>query len=69
MVTNWSWILQYLSETEEDLLIENTLFTADSRLDVVGPNFLSNLNLFDDVVEETDGFLVSTGPDLSPFVT
>lgn len=66
MVTNWSWILQYLSETEEDLLIENTLFTADSRLDVVGPNFL---NLFDDVVEETEGFLVSTGPDLSPFVT
>lgn len=28
-VADWSWILQYLSETDEDLLIEKALFTAD----------------------------------------
>ncbi|KAH8514790.1 hypothetical protein H0E87_007585 [Populus deltoides] len=28
-VADWSWILQYLSDTEEDLVTENAFFTAD----------------------------------------
>ena len=51
-VTDWSWILQYLSETDEDLLNENALFIADWN---------------PEVDEETERLLLMrTMPKLSP---
>ena len=51
-VADWSWILQYLSETDEDLLIEKALFTAD----------------WSEAAEVTELFLLKTPPKLPPFI-
>lgn len=52
-VTVWSWILQYFSETDDDLLIENALFTTFILC-------FSILNLFDEeLLTETDLFLLN----------
>ncbi|KAL6545707.1 hypothetical protein OROGR_009581 [Orobanche gracilis] len=48
--TRWSRILQYLSDTEEDLLIGKALFTADDGDDD------------DDDDEETEVFLRNLAP-------
>ncbi|KAJ6704588.1 hypothetical protein OIU85_030404 [Salix viminalis] len=38
-VAGWSWILQYLSDTEEDLLMERALFTDDEETEELLPSF------------------------------
>lgn len=37
-VPGWSWILQYLSDTEEDLLMEKALFTDDEETEELLPS-------------------------------